>query len=156
MLGKEKPTLPDTDVRPEDIAHLIYTSGTTGRPKGVMLSHRAQLHSALVSAIEQCVVPTDRLALAMPFYHIGAKNLWLCHSLHGCPIVLHRAFRPQAFFRSSARACGDGRPCWRRPCSTTCSRPRHATGTTLPDLHKVFYSAAPMPEASAAPRPLLR
>src|SRR6266849_750733 len=32
---------------PEDGVYLIYTSGTTGRPKGVLLSHRAILSSAL-------------------------------------------------------------------------------------------------------------
>jgi acyl-CoA synthetase (AMP-forming)/AMP-acid ligase II len=144
-LGTQEPTLPDADVRPEDIAHLIYTSGTTGRPKGVMLSHRAQLQSAMISAVEQCVVPTDRLALAMPFYHIGAKNLWLCHSLHGCPIVLHRAFRPQAFFRSLRE----------HAVTATLLAPtmlndlldaENCNRTTLPALQKIFYSAAPMPE----------
>jgi acyl-CoA synthetase (AMP-forming)/AMP-acid ligase II len=145
VLGTEEPNLPDADLRPEDIAHLIYTSGTTGRPKGVMLSHRAQLQSAMISAIEQCVVPTDRLALAMPFYHIGAKNLWLCHSLYGCSIVLHRAFRPQAFFRSMRE----------HAVTATLLAPtmlndlldaENCNRTTLPALQKIFYSAAPMPE----------
>jgi acyl-CoA synthetase (AMP-forming)/AMP-acid ligase II len=145
MVGKSDPALPDTEVRAEDIAHLIYTSGTTGRPKGVMLSHRAQLQSALISAIEQCVVPTDRLAIAMPFYHIGAKNLWLCHSLHGCPIVLHRAFRPQVFFRSLREHAVTATllaPTMLNDLldAEMCNR------ATLPDLQKIFYSAAPMPE----------
>jgi acyl-CoA synthetase (AMP-forming)/AMP-acid ligase II len=146
VVGKSDPALPDTEVRAEDIAHLIYTSGTTGRPKGVMLSHRAQLQSALISAIEQCIVPTDRLAIAMPFYHIGAKNLWLCHSLHGCPIVLHRAFRPQVFFQSLREHAVTATllaPTMLNDLldAETCNR------TTLPALQKIFYSAAPMPEA---------
>ena len=107
VLGTEEPTLPDADVRPEDIAHLIYTSGTTGRPKGVMLSHRAQLQSAMISAIEQCVVPTDRLALAMPFYHIGAKNsvaLPFAAWLSNCSAS---RLSPAGVLSLAARTCGD-------------------------------------------------
>lgn len=73
ILGAARPDAPGVSVQPDDVAHLIYTSGTTGRPKGVMLTHRAQMRSALISAFEALVRPTDRLALAMPFYHVGAK-----------------------------------------------------------------------------------
>src|SRR5215470_13696197 len=93
-LAQAEASRPQALVQPEDIAHLVYTSGTTGKPKGVMLSHRAQVQSALISALEAQVRPTDRLALAMPLYHVGAKNQWLSHSVYGCPIILHRAFRP--------------------------------------------------------------
>jgi acyl-CoA synthetase (AMP-forming)/AMP-acid ligase II len=137
---------PQATIRPEDIAHLIYTSGTTGKPKGVMLSHRAQVQSALISALEAQVRPTDRLALAMPLYHVGAKNQWLCHSLYGCPIILHRAFRPSEFFaslRDNAATVTLLAPTMLNDLTETerCDR------ETLPALQKIFYSAAPMPEA---------
>src|SRR5262245_40832044 len=62
-LAAEEPLAPRTDFPPETIAYLIYTSGTTGRPKGVMLSHRSQLWSAYVSAIDMGVRPSDRVAV---------------------------------------------------------------------------------------------
>jgi acyl-CoA synthetase (AMP-forming)/AMP-acid ligase II len=140
---------PRVAIEPDDIAHLIYTSGTTGKPKGVMLSHRGQMQSALISALEAQVRPTDRLALAMPLYHVGAKNQWLSHSLYGCPIILHRAFRPSAFFASLREHAA----------TVTLLAPtmlndlleaERCDRETLPTLQKLFYSASPMPE------PLLR
>ena len=97
VLSSAPPEPPPPVVEPDDVAFLVYTSGTTGRPKGVMLTHRGQMRSSLISALEALVRPTDKLALAMPYYHIGAKNQWLSHSLYGCPIILHRAFRPDRF-----------------------------------------------------------
>jgi acyl-CoA synthetase (AMP-forming)/AMP-acid ligase II len=144
-LAQAEASRPQAVVQPEDIAHLVYTSGTTGKPKGVMLSHRAQVQSALISALEAQVRPTDRLALAMPLYHVGAKNQWLCHSLYGCPIILHRAFRPPPFFnslRDHAATVTLLAPTMLNDLldAERCDR------TTLPALQKIFYSAAPMPE----------
>ena len=131
---------------PDDIAHLIYTSGTTGNPKGVMLSHRAQLQSALISALEAQARPTDRLALAMPLYHVGAKNQWLSHSVYGCPIILHRAFRPSPFFQSMRSQAATVTLLAPTMLSDLIEAERFDR-ETLPALQKIFYSAAPMPEA---------
>jgi acyl-CoA synthetase (AMP-forming)/AMP-acid ligase II len=135
---------PPAIVEPDDVAFLVYTSGTTGRPKGVMLTHRGQMRSALISAFEALVQPTDRLALAMPFYHIGAKNQWLSHSLYGCPIILQRAFRPERFLadmRAHAATVTLLAPTMLKDLlDLGCD---HAS---VPSLKKVYYSAAPMPE----------
>ncbi len=64
---------PDVRPEPEDIVYLIYTSGTTGRPKGVMLSHRAMVMSSRAIAYEGNALPTDRMLIVMPMYHIGGK-----------------------------------------------------------------------------------
>jgi acyl-CoA synthetase (AMP-forming)/AMP-acid ligase II len=143
-LASAEPDDPQTQVGPDATAFLIYTSGTTGRPKGVMLSHGGQMQSARISAIEALVRPTDRFAITMPLYHIGARNLWLKHALFGCPIILHRAFRP-AEFAASIREHG---------VSATLLAPTMLNdlidagfdGPSLPTLQKIIYSAAPMPE----------
>lgn len=141
-------TPPDIAIDPDDVAYLVYTSGTTGRPKGVMLTHRGQMRSALMSAFDALVGPTDRLAIAMPFYHIGAKNQWLSHSLCGCPIILNKAFRPHAFvedMRQHAATVTLLAPTMIGDLlNLGCDR------SSLPALQKLFYSAAPMTE------PLLR
>ena len=111
-----------------------------------MLSHRGQLWSAYVSAIDMGVRPTDRVAVAMPLYHIGAKNTCLTRSVHGCTVVLHRAFRVEPFFKSMQD----------HGVTETLLAPTMLNDLldaypdarqALPSLAKVFYSAAPMPEA---------
>lgn len=143
-LAAEEPAPPPDVVEPDDVAYLVYTSGTTGRPKGVMLTHRGQMRSAMISAFEALVQPTDRLALAMPFYHVGAKNQWLSHSLFGCTIILHRAFRPEPFLAAmrehGATVTLLAPTMLKDLLDLGCDR------ASVPTLKKVFYSAAPMPE----------
>ena len=146
VLARGEATRPNVNVEPDDIAHLVYTSGTTGNPKGVMLSHRAQLQSTLISALEAQVRPTDRLALAMPLYHIGAKNLWLSHSVYGCPIILHRMFRPSPFYQAM-RDFGATVTLLAPTMLNDLIEAERCDRETLPTLNKIFYSAAPMPEA---------
>ncbi len=144
-LVAEEPEPPPAAPEPDDCAYLIYTSGTTGRPKGVMLSHRGMMEAARLTALESLVRPADRLALTMPLYHIGGRLTSLSYGLHGCPIVLHRNFRPPAFFESlqannvtatllAPTMLGD-------LLDTT-----PAGRESLPALSRLFYSAAPMPE----------
>jgi len=130
---------------PERTAYFIYTSGTTGRPKGVMIGHGTQWRAAQMSAIEMGVRPLDRAAIAMPLYHIGARNNCLTRSLHGCAIVLHRAYRLDTFLRSLKD--------WK--VTETLLAPtmlndlieaQPGVAEYLPDLRKIYYSAAPMPE----------
>jgi acyl-CoA synthetase (AMP-forming)/AMP-acid ligase II len=103
------------------------------------------MQSARISALEGAVRPTDRFALVMPLYHIGARNLWLMNSVFGCPIILHRTFRP-AEFMASAR---DHAATATLLAPTMLSDLLEAGGSraTLPSLQKIIYSAAPMPES---------
>ena len=143
-LAAAAPDDPVAPVGPGDIAFLIYTSGTTGRPKGVMLSHHGQMQSALISALDAQVRPTDRFAVVMPLYHIGARNTWLMHAVFGCPLILHRAFRPAEFMASVRDHGATGTLL----APTMLSDLLDAGGNrdTLPSLQKIVYSAAPMPE----------
>lgn len=146
ILAAEEPLAPATDFAPDTIAYLIYTSGTTGRPKGVMLTHRGQMWSAYVSAIDMGVRPNDRVAVAMPLYHIGAKNTCLTRSLLGGTIVLHRAFRVEPFFRSM-QDCGVTETLLAPTMLSDLLDAYPDARRALPSLAKIFYSAAPMPEA---------
>ena len=85
---------PDVHPEPEDIVYLIYTSGTTGRPKGVMLSHRAMVKSSRAIAYEGNALPTDRMLIVMPMYHIGGKIEQLAFSIRSAATILQRAFTP--------------------------------------------------------------
>ncbi len=95
-------------VRPDDLATLVYTSGTTGPPKGVMITQRNVVWTAI--SLEQTVqYPTGLRAVSyLPLAHIAERMsthylgmLELAH-VHFCPDVL-RVFevvpevRPQAF-----------------------------------------------------------
>ncbi|MEA2977284.1 MAG: hypothetical protein QOF19_2804 [Alphaproteobacteria bacterium] len=143
-LAAAAPNDPQSPIAPDDTAFLIYTSGTTGRPKGVMLSHGGQMQSARISALEALVRPTDQFALTMPLYHIGARNLWLMHSLFGCPIVLHRTFRPAEFMASIRDFGATGTLL--APTMLSDLLDLGANRAMLPSLQKIIYSAAPMPD----------
>ncbi len=51
----------------EDLA-LLYTSGTMGKPKGVRLSHRGVLETAVQTAAALECDPTDRVLAAVPLF----------------------------------------------------------------------------------------
>ena len=146
LCAKAPPTPPPARVRGDDIAFLIYTSGTTGRPKGVMLDHAGQVEAARICALEAGVRPTDRFAMPMPLYHIGAKNLWLMHALSGATILLHRAFRPAELF-AAMRADRATSTLLAPTMLSDLLEQTPANRDTLPDLRQIMYSAAPMPQA---------
>jgi acyl-CoA synthetase (AMP-forming)/AMP-acid ligase II len=47
LITRYPSTEPDVKVNEEDVAYILYTSGTTGLPKGVMITHRGMIGSAL-------------------------------------------------------------------------------------------------------------
>ncbi len=68
-------------IEPEDIATILYTSGSTSNPKGVMISHRAIIHSVLalelltVSAFSKSSqVNNPATLLTMPLFHVSGMN----------------------------------------------------------------------------------
>src|SRR5262245_5005640 len=90
---------PSTRPDPEDAVYLIYTSGTTGRPKGVELSHRAILTSAVMNSWGIGAWTSDRMLIVMPLFHIGGKICALAFQVVGATIFLHRSFDPAAILR---------------------------------------------------------
>jgi acyl-CoA synthetase (AMP-forming)/AMP-acid ligase II len=98
--GADRPvsTRPD----PADTVYLIYTSGTTGKPKGVQLSHRAILSSAIMNSWGVGAWTSDRMLIVMPLFHIGGKICSLAFQAVGATVFLHRSFDPAAILRQIA------------------------------------------------------
>lgn len=90
--------LPETTVRPSDLAFLMYSSGSTGRPKAVILSQGrvATLMTALVARVR---MRRDSTAyLCMPLFHGNAVLLNLVPAMVcGARIGLVRRFSASRF-----------------------------------------------------------
>jgi long-chain acyl-CoA synthetase len=79
------------------VAVLIYTSGTTGLPKGVMLTHRNLLYTAVVAAKIRHLTPDDRLFGVLPMTHIVALSVVLLGTLSaGASLYLVPRFDPMS------------------------------------------------------------
>jgi o-succinylbenzoate---CoA ligase len=83
-----------------EIHSIVYTSGTTGRPKGAMLTFGNHLWSAIGSALNLGVTPSDRWLVVLPLFHVGGLSILFRSVLYGIPVVIHESFNPAAVNRS--------------------------------------------------------
>jgi crotonobetaine/carnitine-CoA ligase len=87
------------DVRPTDVAVILYTSGTTGPPKGVLLSHRANVNLARHTVELMGYTPDDRLYSVFPLYHSNARYCSVMAGLEaGADVLQHRRFTASGFW----------------------------------------------------------
>jgi len=84
----------DAALRPasDDVTAILYTSGTTGRPKGAMHSHASMLASGEAWSYELAADIGDKVLLAMPLFHVGARTQGLALTFRGGTMVVHRGF----------------------------------------------------------------
>ena len=89
--GRPVPEAPELDEQ-SDLA-LIYTSGTMGKPKGVRLSHRSIVETAVRASEAVELEPGDRMLAAVPFFTIFGVSVVVAALGTGATLVLQEEFR---------------------------------------------------------------
>jgi len=80
--------LPD----PDSTAAIFHTSGTTGTPRGVELTYRNMVISALASALNLGIHSSDGWLACLPLDHIGGYSILTRSAMNGTAVVLQSGF----------------------------------------------------------------
>jgi long-chain acyl-CoA synthetase len=105
---------PDTALAPvalDDICQIYYTSGTTGEPKGVCLTYRNMVASALDAIVGLGLGASDVWLHAAPMFHlVDAWSIWSLPMIGAPQVALH--FTPERMMETvqRTRATGTGLP----------------------------------------------
>jgi len=70
----------------------ILTSGTSGTPKSIGLTYGNHLWSAVGSAFNLGVEPTDRWLCCLPMFHVGGLSIIVRSVIYGTTAVVHEGF----------------------------------------------------------------
>lgn len=96
-LGHERALAP-TDVQYFDSAAVIYTSGTTGPAKGVVISHRQQIHIGMLVGRAMEYRRDDVALNYLPSFHVANRFVTLAALIAGAQVVLKPRFSMSEFW----------------------------------------------------------
>jgi fatty-acyl-CoA synthase len=82
------------ELDPESPLVILYTSGTTARPKGAVISHRAEIVRNLVTRSEFAIAVDDTFVAWSPLYHMGAVDNSLGALMSGGTVFVVDGFDP--------------------------------------------------------------
>lgn len=76
-----------------EVASIMYTSGTTGNPKGVLQTFRNHFYSAVSSALNLGLSPSDKWLCVAPIFHISGFSIIMRGLIYGMTVRLVKKFR---------------------------------------------------------------
>src|SRR4051812_34839335 len=103
MTEADLPLLGEHDL--DELHCRILTSGTSSGPRAVGLTYGNHLWSAVGSAFNLGVEPTDRWLCCLPLFHVGGLSIVMRSVIYGTTVVVHDEFDPE---RIAASLEGDG------------------------------------------------
>ncbi len=105
-LGQAEADLPLLGEHDLEAIHCrLLTSGTSGAPRAVGLTYGNHLFSAVGSAFNIGVEPTDRWLSCLPLFHVGGLSIVMRSVIQGTTAVVHDRFDVD---RIAASLEGDG------------------------------------------------
>jgi len=128
----------------EDPLFMMYTSGTTGRPKGALMSHRANIAWLNSMMATSDLHLGDRQIIVAPLFHIAGLGMTMVAVCRGMTSVLVRAFDPALMWDVIERERINGFFSVPAMLSFMYSHPKRQT-TNTSTLRWVVCGAAPVP-----------
>ncbi len=128
----------------EDPLFMMYTSGTTGRPKGAVMSHRADLAWLASMLATSDLRLGERGLLVAPMFHIAGLGLSVSAVYRGMTTIICKTFDPAAMWDLIDAERITGFFAVPAMLAFMYQHPKRATAK-CPELRWVLCGAAPVP-----------